>query len=57
MLTQTGPLQGKIIKIFNFSKKQDGGGRYLQKPYKSRYHNKGLTDLRKIWHDYAKCVS
>jgi len=29
-LTQIGPLQGQITKIFNFSKKQDGGGRYLQ---------------------------
>ena len=27
------------------------------KPQKSRYHNNGLTDLREIWHDYAKRVS
>jgi len=36
-----------------FKKKQDGGGRRLEKPQKSRYHNNGLTDLREIWHDYA----
>jgi len=49
--------RGRVIKIFNFSKKkQDGGGRYFQK-HKSRYHNKGLTDLREIWHHYAKFVS
>ena len=28
----------------------------LKKPHKSRYHNKGLTDLREIWRDYAKWV-
>jgi len=56
MLTQIGPYRGKIIKVFNL-KKQDGGGRYLQKPHKSGYHNKEWTDLREIWHDYAKCVS
>jgi len=43
---------------FRINKKQDGGGRHLEKPHKSRYHNKGLTDLRlrEIWHDYAKWV-
>ena len=49
------PLKFGIFK----QKKQDDGGRYLEKPHKSRYHNKGLTDLRlcKIWHDFAKWVS
>jgi len=44
---------------FRISRTQDGGGRHLEKPHKSRYHNKGLTELRlrDIWHDYAKWVS
>jgi len=46
---------GQTVKISNFSKKQDGGG-HLQKPHNSPYHNNGLTDLREIWHDYAKCL-
>ena len=29
----------------------------LKTQHKSRYHNKGLTHLREIWHDYAKWVS
>jgi len=37
-----------------FFKNQNGGGRHLEKPQKSRYHCKGLTDRREIWHDYAK---
>jgi len=49
MMTQIGPRQGHAVKISNL-KKQDGGGRHLEKPHKSRYHNKGLTDLREIWH-------
>jgi len=44
-----------VERSLKFSiKKQDGGGRYL---HKSRYHKKGLTGVREIWHDYAKCVS
>ena len=42
---------------YRFFKNQDGGGRHLEKPQKSRYHNNGLADLRKIWRDYAKWVS
>jgi len=56
-VTQIAPYRGHIVKITNFSKKQDGGGRHLEKSQKSRYHNKGLTDLREIWRDYAKWVS
>jgi len=40
-----------------FFKNQDGGGSYLEKQQKSRYHNNGLADPREIWHDYAKWVS
>ena len=29
----------------------------FKKTQKSRYHNKEMTDLREIWHDYAKWVS
>ena len=47
------PTGGQAVKMLNFSKKTDGGGRHLEKPQKSRYHNNGLTDLREIWHDYA----
>jgi len=35
---------------------QDGGS-HLEKSQKSLYHSNGLTDLREIWHDYAKWVS
>jgi len=49
--TEETPLKFRIIK------KQDGGGRHLEKPHKSRYHNNGLADLHEIWHDYAKSVS
>jgi len=37
------------FKFRIFKKKQDSGGRHLEKPHKSRYHKKGLTDLREIW--------
>jgi len=40
-VTQIGPDRGQTVKISNISKKQDGGGRHLEKPHKSRYHNKG----------------
>ena len=56
-VTQIGPDRGKTVKISNISKKQDGGGRHLEKPQKSRYHNNGLADVHEIWHDYAKWVS
>jgi len=42
---------------YQFFKNQDGGGSYLEKQQKSRYHNNGLADPREIWHDYAKWVS
>ena len=45
------------LKFRMFQKKQDGGGRHLEKPHKSRYHNNGLADLHEIWQDYAKSVS
>jgi len=48
------PTGGTPLKFQIFQKKQDGGGRHLEKPHKSPYHNKGLTDLREIWHDYTK---
>jgi len=51
------PPTGDISLKFRFKKKQDGVGRHLEKPQKSRYHNNGLTVLREIWHDYAKWVS
>jgi len=41
------------LKFCIFQKKQDGGGRHLEKPQKSRYHNNRLTDRCEIWHDYA----
>ena len=57
-LAQIGHLQGADLKISNFSKKQDGGGRHLEKKtQKSRYHNNGWADLREIWHKYAKWLS
>jgi len=45
------------VKISNFSKNQDGGGSHLEKSQKSRFHSNGFTDVREIWHDYAKSVS
>ena len=53
------PPTGDTPLKFGILKKQDGGGRHLEKLHKSRYHNKGLTDLRlrESWHDYAKWVS
>jgi len=53
-VTQIGHLQGTYRQNFEFFKNQDCGGRHLEKPQKSRYHNNGLADLRDIWHDYAK---
>jgi len=50
-VTQIGPLQGTYSQNFEFFKN------HLEKPQKSRYHNNGLTDLRKILRDYAKWVS
>jgi len=50
------PTGDKPLK-FGIKKKQNGGGRHLEKPHKSRYHNKGLTDLREIRQDCAKWVS
>jgi len=57
-VTQIGPRQVTHRENLEL-KKQDGSGRHLKKPHKSRHHNKGLTDLRlrEIWHDYAKWVS
>ena len=52
-VTQIGLLRGTDRENFEFFKKQDGGSRHLEKPHKSRYHNKGF---REIWHDYAKWV-
>ena len=57
MMMQIGPLQGTDSWNLEFFKNQDGGGRHLEKSQKSRYHNNGLTDIREIWHDYAKWVS
>jgi len=37
----------QTVKIVHL-KKQDGGGRHLEKPRKSRYHNNEVTDLREI---------
>ena len=51
------PPTGDRSLKFSIFQKKDGGGRYLQEPHKSRYHNKESTDLREIWHDYAKCVT
>jgi len=51
------PTGDRPLKSRIYQKKQDSGGRHLEKPHKSRYHNKGLTDLREIRHDYAKAVS
>ena len=53
------PPTGDAPLKFGIKKKEDGRGRHLDKPHKSRYHNKGLTDLRlrEIWHDNAKWVS
>ena len=52
------PDRGHTVKISNFfKKKQDGGGRHLEKQHKSRYRNNGLAGLHEIWHDYAKSVS
>jgi len=45
------------IKCRNFQKKQDGGGRRLEKSQKSRYFCNGLTDLYEIWYADAKWVS
>jgi len=56
-LTHIGPLQGYIVKFFNFSKNKDGGGSHLEKSQKLRYHSIGLADLCEIWHDYVKWVS
>jgi len=56
-VTQIGPRQVTHRENFQFKKKQDGGGRHLEKPQKSRYHNNGLADVHEIWHDYAKWVS
>jgi len=50
------PVEERPLK-FRIFQNQDGGSRHLEIPQKSRYHNKGSTDLRAIWHDYAKCVS
>jgi len=58
-LAQTGPIQGQIVKISNFSTKKNkmAAAAILKNHKKSRYHSNGLTDLREIWHDYAKWVS
>ena len=47
------------LKFPFFSKKNKMAAVVILKNHKSRYHNKGLTDLRlcEIWHDYAKWVS
>jgi len=50
MVTQIGPPTGDTplkFPIF-FKKKQDGGGRHLEKQHKSRYHNNGLAGLHEI---------
>jgi len=57
MLAQIGPIQGANRKNFQFSKNQDGGSSHPEKSQKSRYHSNVLTDLRELWHDYAKWVS
>jgi len=52
------PPTGDIsFKFPIFQKNKMAAAAILKKPQKSRYHNKGLTDLRKIWQDYAKLVS
>jgi len=56
-LTQIGPIQGADRENFQFFKNQDGGGSHLEKSQKSRFHSNGFTDVREIWHDYAKSVS
>jgi len=56
-MTQIGPLQKAYRKNFQFFKNQDGGGSYLEKSQKLRYHSIGLADLCEMWHDYAKWVS
>jgi len=43
------PSTGDRPLKFRIFKNQDGGGRHLEKPQKSRYHNNGLTGLREIW--------
>ena len=48
------PYRDRLLKFWI---KKDGSGRHLEKPQKWRYHNNELTDLREIWHDYAKWVS
>jgi len=43
----------KPLKLYIFQKKT----KWRRSPQKSRCHNNELTDLREIWHDYAKWVS
>jgi len=51
------PTGDRPLKFRFFFKNQDGGGRHPEKPQKSRYHIRGLTDLREIWHHYTEWVS
>jgi len=44
------PYRGQTVKISNFSKTQDGGGRHFEKSQKSRYLRNGFTDLYEIWY-------
>jgi len=46
-LAQIVHVPGADRKNFQFFKK-------TKKSQKSRYHSNGLTDLREIWHHYAK---
>jgi len=39
------PTRDTPLKFRISQKKQDGGGRHLEKPQKSRYHNNGLARL------------
>jgi len=53
------PIGDTSLKFPFFQKKQDGGGRHL-KTTQIAISQQGidtLTDLREIWHDYAKWVS
>jgi len=51
------PTGDRPLKFVFFQKKQHGGGRHIEIPNKSRHHNNELTDLLKIWQEYANLVS
>ena len=57
MVTHTPPYSGPTVKIWNFSKIQDGGSRHLENHKNRDYLRNGLTDLYEIWYTDAKLVS